>query len=349
MVSTACIYPSNACPQTRLQSCIITDNRGPRNGTSQNPQHALHSLPRCICTEWLQCHRWSYNPGPANNPEALQAIEAAGRRPNLTDSVTFTRTFDGDPENWTWRINITSLAVPNTRIDDLGGDNTPANYSQGLYIANTQWELQWPGDSSTLGSFLERRGMNLSVQTLLTVLPPNVTQSYNPTNDGDCTSVLGDSCSQEISQSASTDYPVDFARLRACDGTLNAMSGSGDAGGFSDGSNLGPITTASNASNTPSAYPRGSTLFYRTSSAYTVDDKTAFNNSARALQLLILAPAYGMGPVQGSSGPSVLCRIVDKETTTTPREGSGALSRPGLLAAAALWGLLLIIASSLTV
>ncbi|EGP85588.1 uncharacterized protein MYCGRDRAFT_94299 [Zymoseptoria tritici IPO323] len=290
-----------------------------------------------------------YKPGPANDPSALQAISAAGRSPNLTDSVTFTRTFNGNSENWTWRINITSLAVPNTRIDDLGEDNTSANYSQGLCIANTQWELQWPGDSPTLGSFLQQRGMNLSVQTLLTVLPPNVTQSYNPTDNGDCTSVLGDSCSQEISQSASADHPVDFARLRACDGTLNAMSSSGDAGGFSDGSNLGPITTASNASDTPSAYPRDSTLFYRTSSAYTMDNETAFNDSARALQLLILSPAYGMGPIQGSSGPSVLCRIVDKETTTTsPREGSGALSRPGL-PAAALWGLLLTLAFLLVV
>jgi hypothetical protein len=66
-------------------------------------------------------------------PEAEQVAADAGRLPNGTSSVDFTRTFNNTPETWNWRINTTELAVPYP-IDDLGKPG--ANYSQVLKVAN---------------------------------------------------------------------------------------------------------------------------------------------------------------------------------------------------------------------
>jgi hypothetical protein len=40
-------------------------------------------------------------PGPGDTPEVLQAFEAAGKRPNASDSITFSRNFNNTPETWT--------------------------------------------------------------------------------------------------------------------------------------------------------------------------------------------------------------------------------------------------------
>jgi hypothetical protein len=99
-----------------------------------------------------------YKPGIGSTPEALKISEAAGRQLNVTSAVTSTRTYNNIPEIWTWRVNITEIAVPD-QISDLGMPS--ANFSQGLHVANTQWQLEWPTDDDSLQMFLGKRNQRV--------------------------------------------------------------------------------------------------------------------------------------------------------------------------------------------
>ena len=173
-------------------------------------------------------------PGPGTSPEALVISEAAGRTPNATNSVSFTRTYNNAPETWTWRINITDIAAPN-RISDLGSPS--ANFSQGQHFVNTQWQLQWPGDTQTFQAFLEQRNLTVSFTALVSNKPTNITDKYG--TGGDCGPVLGDECTSSIVHAVQNKNP-EFASLAGCDSTLDVHIGDGTGISFgkrSDSSN----------------------------------------------------------------------------------------------------------------
>jgi hypothetical protein len=136
-------------------------------------------------------------PGPGDSPAILQIFEAAGQHPNETDSITFVRDFNDAEETWTWRVNVTDIAVPN-KISDLGDPS--ASSSTGYHVANTQWQLQWPGNnSSSLQSFLAERNLNVTFNALSIFLTSNITSKYNADDRGNCTNLLGSKCTQAIS------------------------------------------------------------------------------------------------------------------------------------------------------
>jgi hypothetical protein len=113
--------------------------------------------------------------GFGRTPEAEQVVTDAGCQPNGTSSIDFTRTFNNTPETWNWRINTTELAVP-FPVDDLG--KPEANYSQGLKVANIQWQLQWPGsdeEGSSFQSFPKARNATASFEAVIVNLPNNIT------------------------------------------------------------------------------------------------------------------------------------------------------------------------------
>lgn len=183
------------------------------------------------------------SPGPGRTPEEWRVSEAAGRQPNATNSVTFMRTYNNTPETWTWRINVTDMAIPN-QISDLGSPS--ANFSQGLHVANTQWQLQWPGNSDSFQSFLRERNVSVSFTALMTNKPSNITDRYNDADNGNCTNMLGDKCTQSLIQTAARGSPIGFATLEGCENTL-AVSGGNQGGGTSFGK-ITPVLCGLNAS-----------------------------------------------------------------------------------------------------
>lgn len=77
------------------------------------------------------------------------------------------------------------------------------------------------------------------------------------------------------------------------------------------------------------------TLIYRTSDTYSSGNLTPFNQSTSALQVLLMNFKYPPGVSRGdTSGPTVLCRIVNK--AATPQVGSAVGWRQS---AVALWGM----------
>jgi hypothetical protein len=160
--------------------------------------------------------------GPWPLTSGQEAGEEAGRHPNATSSVTFQRPYNGELETWGWRINITDLAIPNNP-DQFG--NSSANASEGLHVANTQWELTWPAGSDNFTEFLNERNMTASFAAYIASKPANITDRYNASAQGDCTALLGHQCVDAIKRSASgTDLP-DILDKEECADTLDYRYG----------------------------------------------------------------------------------------------------------------------------
>jgi hypothetical protein len=161
--------------------------------------------------------------GLGRTPEAEQVVADAGRQSNGTSSIDFTRTFNNTPETWNWRINTTELAVPSP-IDDLG--KPEANYSQGLKVANIQWQLQWPGsdeDGSSFQSFLKARNATASFEAVIVNLPDNITDGYKDEDNGSCKTILGEQCVQSLADDSSS--------REGCEHTLSVDIGGIRSGG----------------------------------------------------------------------------------------------------------------------
>jgi hypothetical protein len=155
----------------------------------------------------------------------LQVFEVAGRQPNASDMITFSRSYNDKAEDWTWRINVTDLAITD-RTFDLGSSS--ASFARGLHITNTQWQLQWPGSSDTLQSFLSGRNMEVTFNALSVLKLSNVTDAYNADDKGDCTKLLGSECTQSIEKAISKGSTLQIL-FPACQNTIGIN-------GFSAGS-----------------------------------------------------------------------------------------------------------------
>jgi hypothetical protein len=161
-------------------------------------------------------------PGPGDTPEALHVSDAAGRHPNATTSVTFQRKYNNTKEEWTWRVNLTEIAVPDN-ISDLG--DSSANFSKGLHIVNTQWQLEWPTSSSngganssnnTFEAFLQERNMNASFTSLVVKHSSKIADDYDDDDNGDCKKVLGRDCAKALTDAVSKDLSEQLSALNNC-------------------------------------------------------------------------------------------------------------------------------------
>ena len=161
-------------------------------------------------------------PGFGDSSEALAVSEKAGRTPNgTTGAVPFNRTYNNAPESWFWRVNVTDLAVPN-RPSDLGSSS--ANSSENLHVANTQWELSWPGNETSLQEYLAARELTLSINTLSTNKPMNITSKYLDSDSGNCTTILGGQCVQSLMAAAMKGTIQSYQGLAGCESTLNVKN-----------------------------------------------------------------------------------------------------------------------------
>ena len=136
---------------------------------------------------------------------------------NFTDIVHFERTYNNTRESWALRINVTDLPVPD-KISDLG--TASASFSQGLRVANIQYELQWPGDKDSLQELLRERNLRVMVYTKIASMPSNITERFDYNDQGNCAAVLGDQCTQSLTDAASKDNGIHATRLERCESTL---------------------------------------------------------------------------------------------------------------------------------
>lgn len=177
------------------------------------------------------CMAFAPDAGYAISSNALPAAARAaiGHHPNLTHSVSFP--FDGTDGSWTWRVNVTDLAVPNIGIEGLGHDNQTGDYSfsDGTRTILTQWDLQWPVAGGLEDYLYNHGGINASLcyTSIALLFPPNVTKNYNSdAGNGDCTGLLGQECTTAVVNALSnmrscSQGPSSIFQLDACQGTLN--------------------------------------------------------------------------------------------------------------------------------
>lgn len=159
--------------------------------------------------------------GPSAVNASTQATELAGRHPNGTTSTTFQRLVDDIQTTWTWRVNITDIAVPNEPTN-LGMSS--ANFSEHLHVVNTQWELQWPDDNNASESFTDYLiGIDSEAwfNAMILNLPSNITRAYSNQTNGNCTTILGDDCVRSIQSAASTGGYLKTSDLTGCASTLD--------------------------------------------------------------------------------------------------------------------------------
>ena len=178
---------------------------------------SLFSLLAILVTSAVAFRSAGYGPGFAGGGENYESpFVQAGRKPNDTAGVGF---YDPNAGYWTWRVNISNVAVPNSNE----------------YAANAQYDLQWPF-GGTLQSYLERfqeEGSTDNDETNLCgyfsvfTLPQNITGRYMQSFNGNCSALLGDQCARSLSSSllgsSCRAGPVD--NLDGCSDTLSINPG----------------------------------------------------------------------------------------------------------------------------
>jgi hypothetical protein len=126
--------------------------------------------------------------------------------------------YDNNTEPWTWRVNISSLSVPNSAAQ-LGLPN--ADYSDNLHVANTQYQLDWPGDEDTLQEFIQQKNMRVEFAIMVGNRDLNFAEKANEVDEsGGCASVLGEECMQSVNQGAMGGKTMNFQDLRGCGDVL---------------------------------------------------------------------------------------------------------------------------------
>lgn len=159
-------------------------------------------------------------------------VAAAGRTPNATTNATWIAKLGNGPiVQWTWRVNLTNVPVPNN-VDDLG---TPkANFSEDLRSANTQYELIWPsaaaGTNESLNEFLRASGTNISFNNVQLTLPSGA--QFTSYANGSCRSILSDECIQGLKRNAQAGSGLLFRYIDGCEEFFNGTEYT--ATGFSE-------------------------------------------------------------------------------------------------------------------
>jgi hypothetical protein len=159
-------------------------------------------------------------------------------QPNITSSVTFSRTTNNTLEDWTWRINITDHAVPNDW--ESSSQEAPADFSEGLRIVTTTWDLEPPGlaEDESFGNWMTARGWEgVRITGSIASKPARVIDGYSDADGGNCTHVLGEQCMASLVDYVSNSQlpSVDFSSLEGCADTLNAPGPYAPDGQFGEG------------------------------------------------------------------------------------------------------------------
>ncbi|KAH6692389.1 hypothetical protein F5X68DRAFT_273665 [Plectosphaerella plurivora] len=113
-------------------------------------------------------------------------MDESNASPNATNTVTFEpgTTNDQMTTEWTWRVNVSSVAVS-------------ANISlQDPHVVETTWDMSF-GDQPNLASAVQNVTAVCAAVIVRTNWPLNVTRNFD-TDSGSCNTVLGSDCVSAI-------------------------------------------------------------------------------------------------------------------------------------------------------
>ncbi|KAK0935301.1 hypothetical protein LTR29_013093 [Friedmanniomyces endolithicus] len=238
-------------------------------------------------------------------------FEQAALTPNNTNTIPFTiDSFEG----WSWRVNITNVAVPNATVASPGDS---ASLTLDPHVAYTTYDLRWP-NSGTLNdqliSMANTSGVSSSGLDMCAYVTTGIVAKQAQSN---CSSALGDQCVQSMlndlanSPNAATCGWAPMATLQGCENVfVNATNGLNTLG-FT----LGNSTASSNS--TAQALQPNEAFFYSTSEAIAATNLTYLDAQKQALQLMILQ-------VGGQS--QVLCMSLNDATSNTTSTASPSSS-----------------------
>lgn len=135
----------------------------------------------------------------------------ANRQPNATNEVQFQLTRPGASaaeqnsasNQWSWRINITEINIGSlpSAPDNFHESGDPSNYN----FVNTVHSLSWPrgGELSNELARVTGNATGNAGRLCMTVvdmpqLPVNITNQYDPGDNGNCANVIGAGCAQAM-------------------------------------------------------------------------------------------------------------------------------------------------------
>ncbi len=116
------------------------------------------------------------------------------------------------PGTWIWRVNVTEIGGLDQRSQPSNSTTDP---SQKFYATNTQWQLDWPGNSDNFDSFLWQQNLTAQFTAIIFSPPPQVGK-YNDNDNGDCAPIFGDNCTQAIRTAASRGDPIFLSNMDGC-------------------------------------------------------------------------------------------------------------------------------------
>lgn len=108
---------------------------------------------------------------------------AASQNTNTTRSVPINGT-----SGLIWRVNMSSVSVPDAKPDDFDGNKSPF---QDPHVVQTVYDLQYPGGGS-LDDYINRTSARSVCVTVsappfhVNNFPPNVTDRYSKGDNGNC-------------------------------------------------------------------------------------------------------------------------------------------------------------------
>lgn len=179
----------------------------------------------CFAQEHERGETGVNSPGPFRAEKPIRIIDTAGTSSNKASSVAFEHPFNGTTETWTWHINVSETVIP----PQLQGSQD----SEEQYFTNTQWSLNWPGDSESLVPWLRSRNTSLSFVALLSNKPTNITDRYRDQDNGNCTALFGESCTKSLYNTAmkpDSRYQFNTIGLEGCEDTFDITEGGAGIG-----------------------------------------------------------------------------------------------------------------------
>ncbi|KAL0944788.1 uncharacterized protein CTRU02_202675 [Colletotrichum truncatum] len=157
---------------------------------------------------------------------SADVVKDAVTRPNTTNSQEFSLLFDKTDTDWTWRINVTDIALPHLEGQLEGDLESIVN----PHLISISYDFEWPGGgnmSQAMGDFTG----SFCVTSIVSPISPYGDNGL-PTTDGGngngCESVLGPDCVKAIlkgsnskSSNECVDPSLEWHRIPECNSALD--------------------------------------------------------------------------------------------------------------------------------
>ncbi|KAI1809060.1 hypothetical protein GGS20DRAFT_573731 [Poronia punctata] len=257
---------------------------------------------------------------PPNADNITRDLIVNGRaHPNATRSVAFkpfAEVDELDEVEWTWRVNVSDFAVPNSK----GSDGL--DILQDPHIVDTSYDFTWSGGRN-LGAFLKSTTDAFCIQNLdLLATPANISNTYTDdnTHSTDCTPMLGADCVDAVLHQARAQpgsrgcnaLPSLWSDLPECAGSFGYIVRQQDKN---------YTTQEINDLNSPngSVLVDGKTFWSGRSGTFNGSDTTKYEATTNQLQVMLVAPI-----ILNVTRPQLVCmRVNTTHLDESSDDGSG--------------------------